>query len=108
MNKRIFLAILGFNFYNQDEYYENFNFIKSCLDYIGEDITYDEYSKEFERNYKFLTESYGKMVKSLNDLNECLKNEPKDKTYTVEEIQSVIKEFGLDTDGFNGECKFDE
>lgn len=108
MNKRIFLAILGFNFYKQDEYYEKFNFTKSCLDYTGEDITYDEYLEEFERNYKFLTESYGKMIKSLNDLNEWLKNESKDKTYTAEEIRSVIRELGLDTDGFNGEIKVDE
>lgn len=108
MNKRIFLIILGFNFYKQDEYYEKFNLIKSCLNYTGEYITYGEYLEEFERNYKLLTESYGKMIKSLNDLNEWLKNESKDKTYTVEEIQSVIREFVLDTDGFNGEIKVDE
>lgn len=108
MNKKIFLIILGFNFYKQDEYYEKFNLTKSCLNYTGEDISYDEYLEEFKRNYKLLTESYEKMVKSLYDLNECFKNEPTDKTYTVEEIRSIIRELELNTDGFNGECKFDE
>lgn len=107
MDKKTFLAILSFDFLKKEEYDIKIKRYKNWNHFDGE-ITYDEYLEEFEKKHKFVTESYKKMVLSLNFLNKWLKNESKDKTYTVEEIQSVIRELELETDGFNREVKVDE
>ena len=105
MNKRMFLTILGFYFYKQEEYYEKFNLTKSCLNYNGEDITYDEYLEEFEKNFKLLQKDYMKLLQSVIDLNYWLNDKLKKDTYTIEDISNKIKEFGLELniDGFNGD-----
>lgn len=107
MKKKTFLVSLSFDFLKKEEYDIKIKRYKDWYQFDGE-ITYDEYLEEFEKSYKLLTECYQKMVLSLTNLTEWLKNEPKDKTYTVEEIQSVIRELELDTNGFNGEVKVDE
>lgn len=104
-NKKMLLLILSFNFYKREEFDKFLAHYKISEEYADVNIAYDEYLEEVGKNYEFFKKNYSKTIISLNKFNKWLKDELKDKTYTVEEIQNKIKELELDLniDGFNGD-----
>ena len=108
MNKRTFLEAMSFDFYNKEEFNKKIEFYKEVFKENVEDITYDDYLEAFKKTYEMIKYDYNQLLIKLTKLNKWLTDEYSEQTYTVEEIQSVIREFGLDTDGFNGEIKVDE